>query len=108
MPRTFGDGVIHMSHCDAMVQVTDPLPEIVLSSSTEVETKIGKFIADNLVHDGATLQMGKQIEFIMLFDCYSNCIHNVLVYHIYRHQYCTTCMTFARFYIYILYEMESL
>jgi len=58
MPRTFGDGVIHMSHFDAMVQADYPLPESHKTAPTPVEEKIGQLIADNLVQDGATLQMG--------------------------------------------------
>lgn len=58
MPRTFGDGVIHVSHFDAMVKADNPLPETHLTEATPVETKIGQLIADNLVQDGATLQMG--------------------------------------------------
>ena len=58
MPRTFGDGVIHKSHFDALVEADHPLPEIHNSNATEEEEKIGQFIADNLVMDGATLQMG--------------------------------------------------
>jgi len=58
MPRTFGDGVIHKSHFDALVEVDHPLPEIHTAPATETEDKIGQFIADNLVMDGATLQMG--------------------------------------------------
>jgi len=58
MPRTFGDGVIHKSHFDALVQVDHALPELEILPATEEEDKIGKLIADNLVMDGATLQMG--------------------------------------------------
>lgn len=58
MPRTFGDGVIHSSHFDYAVNVDDPLPEHGGKPPTEVETKIGTLIAENLVEDGATLQMG--------------------------------------------------
>jgi hypothetical protein len=65
MPRTFGDGVIHMSHLDAMVQVDHPLPEIHKIAPSLAESKIGQFIADNLVQDGATLQMGKCFSFQM-------------------------------------------
>ncbi len=60
MPRTFGDGVIHKSHCDIMVQVDEPLPEIEAGPPSPEEDDIGRYIADNLVHDGATLQMGKK------------------------------------------------
>ena len=62
MPRTFGDGSIHSSHFDAMVHCEDPLPEIAKREPTEEEDKIGAFIAENLVQDGATLQMGKSRE----------------------------------------------
>jgi len=61
MPRTFGDGVIHKSHFDALVEADHALPELHSSSdssASEAEEKIGKFVADNLVMDGATLQMG--------------------------------------------------
>lgn len=58
MPRTFGDGVIHESHIDAMVQNSEPLSELKRGALSEEEKKIGKLIADNLVVDGATLQMG--------------------------------------------------
>ena len=58
MPRTFGDGVIHKSHFDALVEVDHALPEIHNSTATDEEERIGKFVADNLVMDGATIQMG--------------------------------------------------
>lgn len=63
MPRTFGDGVIHESHIDAMVQHSEPLHELKRGALSEEENKIGKLIADNLVVDGATLQMGKKLGF---------------------------------------------
>ncbi|XP_063594638.1 4-hydroxybutyrate coenzyme A transferase-like [Penaeus indicus] len=58
MPRTFGDGVIHKSHFDAMVDGIDNLPEHKPKQRTEVENEIGRLIAENLVDNGATLQMG--------------------------------------------------
>ncbi|XP_052284514.1 4-hydroxybutyrate coenzyme A transferase-like isoform X1 [Dreissena polymorpha] len=58
LPRTFGDGIIHTSHIDAMVECNDPLPEHGKGSLTDEEVKIGKVVAENLVSDGATLQMG--------------------------------------------------
>lgn len=57
-PRTFGDGLVHMSHLDVMVEADFPLPEPKRGPPSEVETQIGKLIAENLVVDGATLQMG--------------------------------------------------
>jgi len=59
MPRTFGDAMVHISHFDVMVKADSPLPEIHTTVITPVEEKIGQYIADNLVADGATLQMGK-------------------------------------------------
>lgn len=58
MPRTFGDSIIHESHFDVAVNVDIPLPEHGGKGMSETETKIGKLIAENLVEDGATLQMG--------------------------------------------------
>lgn len=57
MPRTFGDSIIHQSHCDYSVQVDTPLPEHGHREMSAVEVKIGKLIAENLVEDGATLQV---------------------------------------------------
>lgn len=63
IPRTFGDGVIHQSHLDAVVEVDDELFQRSPSRGNPVEDKIGKLIADNLVEDGATLQMGTRFSF---------------------------------------------
>lgn len=58
MPRTFGDGTIHQSHFDAAVNVDVPLPDHPHRKMSPEEEAIGKWIAENLVDDGATLQMG--------------------------------------------------
>lgn len=58
MPRTFGDGAVHISHMDAMVEGDVPLPEPKKADPSPIDQKIGKIIADELVDDGATLQMG--------------------------------------------------
>lgn len=58
MPRTFGDGIIHESHFDYCVKVDEPLPHHGGSPPSKVEACIGQHIAQNLVEDGATLQMG--------------------------------------------------
>ena len=61
MPRTFGDGLVHMSHIDVMVYddlKLHPRPPITID---ETSAKIGKIIADELVEDGATLQMGARV-----------------------------------------------
>jgi 4-hydroxybutyrate CoA-transferase len=57
MPRTHGDGLIHVSELDAMVEVDVPLPEHRPEPLSAVELAIGAHVA-NLVEDGATLQMG--------------------------------------------------
>lgn len=58
MPRTHGDGMIHVSRFDAMVYHEAPLHESIMSKgfSTE-EAAIGKHIA-GLIDDRSTLQMG--------------------------------------------------
>jgi acyl-CoA hydrolase len=59
MPRTFGDGVIHSSHFDVLVEDHSfPLHLRKMVELGETSTKIGQIIADNLVDNGATLQMG--------------------------------------------------
>jgi len=58
MPRTHGDGFIHMNRIDAMVEVHDELPEVNYHSrATEAEIQIGRRIAE-LIEDRSTLQMG--------------------------------------------------
>jgi acyl-CoA hydrolase len=57
MPRTHGDGLIHVSHIDHAVEVDDPLPELAAAPLTDVDKAIGQNCAE-LVVDGATLQMG--------------------------------------------------
>lgn len=58
MPRTFGDAIIHQSHFDYAVECDVDLPTHGGKPPSEIEAQIGKLIADNLVEDGATLQMG--------------------------------------------------
>ena len=57
MPRTFGDGLIHVTEIDAFVECDIPLPEHPAVAPTEVETKIGDYVAE-LINDKSTLQMG--------------------------------------------------
>lgn len=57
MPRTMGDGNIHISRFDKVVEVDYPLPTLEVSEPNELEMRIGQHIA-GLVEDGATLQMG--------------------------------------------------
>jgi acyl-CoA hydrolase len=58
MPRTFSDATIHESQIHYAVQEDRPLVQHDGKSPSEAETKIGKLIAENLIEDGATLQMG--------------------------------------------------
>ncbi len=57
MPRTMGDGIIHISRFDKVTEVDYPLPSHLTPEPTEIENKIGENIA-GLVEDGGTLQMG--------------------------------------------------
>lgn len=72
MPRTFGDAIVHSSHFDYAVEIDEPLPIHGGKAPTDVETKIGKIIAENLVEDGATLQMGIG----SIPDAVLNALHN--------------------------------
>ncbi|KII62286.1 4-hydroxybutyrate coenzyme A transferase [Thelohanellus kitauei] len=58
MPRTFGDGTIHISNIDYVIFIDQDLHLAHDSVPSEEETQIGKYIADNLIEDGSTLQMG--------------------------------------------------
>ncbi len=57
MPRTLGDCFVHVSRADAIVEVEKDLPQLPRKPFTEVEQRIGEFIAD-LIRDGDTLQLG--------------------------------------------------
>ena len=58
MPRTHGDGFLHINKIDAMVWYNANLPEVNYANQiTDVVEKIGLNVA-SLVEDGATLQMG--------------------------------------------------
>lgn len=58
MPRTHGDGMLHISEIDTLVEVDAPLPEVDYSLKIgDCERRIGAHVA-SLVEDGATLQLG--------------------------------------------------
>ncbi|HVT13539.1 MAG TPA: acetyl-CoA hydrolase/transferase C-terminal domain-containing protein [Fimbriimonadaceae bacterium] len=57
MPRTFGDGLVHVDDLHAIVECEEPLNEVQSPPPTEIEAKIGRHCSE-LVEDGATLQMG--------------------------------------------------
>jgi len=57
VPRSHGDGIIHLSKIDAAVDVNTPIFSHDPVEPSDVEFRIGSNIAE-LVEDGATLQMG--------------------------------------------------
>lgn len=57
MPRTHGDGLIHIREIDYAIEVDDPLPTHEPSTLGDIELAIGHHCAA-LIEDGATLQMG--------------------------------------------------
>ncbi len=58
MPRTHGDGLIHVNEINSFVEVDEPLPEVDYSKEvSECEIIIAQKIA-SLIEDRATLQMG--------------------------------------------------
>jgi acyl-CoA hydrolase len=57
MPRTYGDGLIHVSRLHAIVDSDAPIPERSIKPQGPIELAIGKNCA-TLIEDGATLQMG--------------------------------------------------
>ena len=57
MPRTFGDGIMHLSEIDYLVEVNVPIYGHEVTPFTKAEEKIGGFVA-SLIEDRSTLQMG--------------------------------------------------
>ena len=57
MPRTHGDGIVHIKDFDAVVLGEQELPEVVSSAPTEIASRIAAHCAE-LVENGATLQVG--------------------------------------------------
>jgi acyl-CoA hydrolase len=57
MPRTFGDGILHIKEIDYLVEVDVPIHAHDVAPFTVEEEKIGKYIA-SLIEDKSTLQMG--------------------------------------------------
>lgn len=58
MPRTLGDGQVHVSRFTAMVAVNDPLPEVDYQSQIgDKERRVAELVS-GLIDDRATLQMG--------------------------------------------------
>ncbi len=58
MPRTHGDGIIHVSEIHTMVEIDEALPEVAYGSRVDETTMtIGKYCAE-LIEDRSALQMG--------------------------------------------------
>lgn len=57
MPRTFGDGIIHISEIDYLVEVDVPIHSHEMALISAEEDRIGSYIA-SLIDDESTLQMG--------------------------------------------------
>lgn len=57
MPRTYGDGLMHINNFDYLVEHDCPIYSVSVPEPTSIEQRIGKYVAD-MVEDGATLQMG--------------------------------------------------
>lgn len=57
MPRTFGDGILHVSEINYLVEVDTPIYGHELEKISPLEDKIGTYIA-SLIEDKSTLQMG--------------------------------------------------
>ncbi|NCO63103.1 MAG: acetyl-CoA hydrolase/transferase family protein [Flavobacteriales bacterium] len=57
MPRTLGDGIIHCTEIDLFVECNEKIPIYEMHMSTEIENKIGDYVA-SLIEDRSTLQMG--------------------------------------------------
>lgn len=57
MPFIGGDNLIHVSKLDHIIEVDEPLTEILPPAVSELEERIGKYCA-SLIKDGDTLQLG--------------------------------------------------
>lgn len=57
MPRTFGDGILHVSRIDYLVEVNLPIFGHEMEIISPLEDTIGSYIA-SLIEDKSTLQMG--------------------------------------------------
>ncbi len=57
MPRTHGQGIIHVSKIDAFVDASFPVPEVLVPEANETEKKISENVA-GLIEDRSTLQLG--------------------------------------------------
>lgn len=72
MPRTHGDGIIHISEINSLVEINEPLPEVSYKDKiTDTTLAIGRYCAE-LIEDRAGLQMGIGA----IPDAVLSCLHN--------------------------------
>ncbi len=72
MPRTHGDGIIHLSEINTLVEVNEELPEVSYSDKiNKTSLAIGGYCAE-LIEDRSTLQMGIGA----IPDAVLTCLHN--------------------------------
>ena len=57
LPWTYGDTLVHVSEVDYLVENNSPLVELPSAPPSEIEQKIGGYIAE-LIEDGSTIQLG--------------------------------------------------
>lgn len=57
MPRVLGDGIIHVTELDTLVDFEADIPELPLEVPSAIENKIANYIA-GIIDNGSTLQMG--------------------------------------------------
>src|SRR5690606_11405623 len=57
VPKTHGDGIIHINRIDAAIFTDEPIYAVKLKEPSETEKRIGYHVA-GYIEDGATLQMG--------------------------------------------------
>ena len=71
MPRTHGDGIIHHTEIDLFVECDESIPTHDLPISTDIENKIGDYVA-SLIEDRSTLQMGVGVIPNAVLSCLTN------------------------------------
>lgn len=81
-PITFGDTTIHISNIDYVYYGADPFPELTPPKYTELEEKIGKLVAENLIEDGDTCQFGKMSCEIGTAFCISHALISINICYI--------------------------
>lgn len=72
MPRTHGDGILHLSEINTLVEVDEALPEVSYAEKINATSlAIGKYCAE-IIEDRSTLQMGIGA----IPDAVLACLHN--------------------------------